>query len=109
MGEVVSVYKQFDPEPGSVWQSSYDNDDPTVYYFVEKQPPSAPSVRFGSSHHTWKVIILEGGSLGKLWPVCVEGSMINAQFDGVSTGYGPPGREHDEGCDSGENCYKRIA
>lgn len=102
-------YKQFDPNPGEVWKSSYDDDAPTVYYFVEKQPPTVPSTRFGSSHHTWKVIVLEGGSLEAIMPSTATGAQVMRQFDGVSTGYGPPGHEHDVGYDSYDNCYERLA
>ncbi len=104
-------YKQFDPSPGEVWQSSFEDDsEPTVYYFVEKQPSTLASARFGSSHHTWKVIVLESGSLEALVPsMRANGTMVERRFDGVSTGYGPPGLEHHEGWDSYDNCYRRLA
>ncbi len=105
-----SKYKPFDPNPGEVWKSSYwdgnNEDEPTVYYFVEKMPPTVPSARFGSSHNTWKVIILEAGSLESIPPSTPSGMMVQRQFDGVSIGYGPDGVD---GCDSYDNYYVRLA
>jgi len=113
MGDAVKgddKYKQFEPNPGEVWSSCYDeSEEPTVYYFVEKMPPTAPSARFGSSHHTWKVLVLVGGSLEAIMPSTAVGALVERQFDGVSTGYGPIGHEHDVGYDSYDNEYRRLA
>lgn len=111
MGDVVKddKYKQFEPNPGEVWSSSFDGDDPTVYYFVEKLPTQPASARFGPSHHTWKVIVLVAGALRSVMPSTAVGALVSRQFDGVSTGYGPPGREHDLGYDSYDNEYRRLA
>ena len=109
-----SKYKQFDPDPGDVWSvSTYDvhgKEEPGtyVYYFVERLPPTEASARFASSFHTWKVRVLEAGQLA-FHSHIIAGTVVESQFGGVSTGYGPLGCEHDEGWDSYDNCFTRLA
>lgn len=109
MKEEERKYRPFVPSPGEVWEScTYENGvkepDSNVYYFIERLPPTLPSARFGSSHHTWVVFVLEGEKYRDR--KSTVGTVQERQFDGVSLGYGDDGNE---GWDSYDNNYVRLA
>lgn len=89
-------------EAGQVWAIAFEDEEPwTVYYLIERLPPQDNGPRFGVSHNTWRVFVLDGDP-------AIErnvGAVVCRQLDGVGfhEQFAP------DGYDSYDNRYTRIA